>query len=71
MRKAVVRPLLCCGLIAVTFPAFAARRVAFNTEGDPRTPGSHGLAKLKEALEADGFEIASAQGAATADLQYL
>lgn len=60
MRKVIARVLICSGFVAVLFPAAAARRVAIVTEGDPGAPGSHGLAKLREALEASGLEIATA-----------
>src|SRR5437764_9885820 len=71
MRKVIVRLFLCSGLFTAWCPSFAARRVVFVTEANVGGPASHGLAKLQEALQAAGLEIADASTSATADLAVL
>src|ERR1700716_2777992 len=67
MRKSIQCILFASVLLAPVFPAAAARRAAFITEGDPGAPGSHGLAKLKEALQAKGIDVPVAPTAGTVD----
>src|ERR1017187_5157509 len=56
-------------LLLLALPAMAARRVALIAEGELAPPARHGLAKLREALRAKGFEIADS--AAHADYVIL
>jgi hypothetical protein len=56
--------VLCSALFGAALPAEGAGRVAFLTEGDPGMPAAHGLAKLKEALQSAGLEVADRSGAA-------
>src|SRR5664279_4650079 len=56
-------------LLLLALPAMAARRVAVVTEGELAPPARHGLAKLREALRAKGFELADS--AAQADYVIL
>jgi hypothetical protein len=56
-------------LLLLALPAMAARRVALIAEGELTPPARHGLAKLREALRAKGFEIADS--AAHADYVIL
>src|ERR1019366_5315271 len=45
-------------LLLLALPAMAARQVAVVTEGELAPPARHGLAKLRDALRAKGFEFA-------------
>jgi hypothetical protein len=54
MRRLV--PIVALFLLAL--PAMAARQVALVTEGEIAPPARHGLAKLRDALRAKGFDIA-------------
>src|ERR1035441_5153973 len=45
-------------LFLLALPAMAARQVAVVTEGELAPPARHGLAKLRDALRAKGFEFA-------------
>src|ERR1035438_5672195 len=56
-------------LLLLVLPAMAARQVAVVTEGELAPPARHGLAKLREALRAKGFELADS--AAQADYVIL
>ncbi len=61
MRR--LAPLAALFLLAI--PAMAARQVALLTEGELAPPAMHGLAKLKDALRAKGFDVSTS--AAQAD----
>ena len=61
MRR--LAPLAALFLLAI--PAMAARHVALLTEGELAPPALHGLAKLKDALRAKGFDVSTS--AAQAD----
>jgi hypothetical protein len=56
-------------LLLLALPAMAARQVALITEGELAPSARHGLAKLREALRAKGFEITDS--AARADYVIL
>src|ERR1017187_3120014 len=56
-------------LLLLALPAMAARQVAVVTEGELAPPARHGLAKLREALSAKGFDVTAS--AAHADYVIL
>src|ERR1035441_3372324 len=56
-------------LFLLALPAMATRQVALVTEGELALPARHGLAKLREALLAKGFDVTDA--AAHADYVIL
>src|ERR1035441_4893101 len=45
-------------LFLLALPAMAARQVAVVTEGELAPPARHGLAKLRDALRAKGYDLA-------------
>jgi hypothetical protein len=71
MPRPSTRILLSAVLFVLSLPALQARRAAFITEVDPGIPGAHGLAKLKQALEANGVEVADGAAAANPDFAVL
>src|SRR5664279_1916717 len=56
-------------LFLLALPAMAARQIALVTEGELEPPATHGLAKLREALRAKGFDVTAS--AAQADYVIL
>jgi hypothetical protein len=62
------RLILPSALFALAIPAAHARRVIIVAEGDSGLSGAHGLAKLKEALQAKGLEVDDSGTAGDADL---